>query len=471
MRSVCPKLFPIFLPLFLVSTPAIRAQDCCAETYRIVYKTIEEYVPVTVRRPVSRVVETEEEVTVMKPVEETSKRTRTKIVRRRVPETSTRVERQTVMRPEYESSERLETREVTEWETEERVERERYTVSRPVYETDYREQRYRVRRPVTETTYQDQNYVAYEPVTTYRTSYVDQGGYVDSLNYQSGGYRNRLTFLRGGYAPDPVSGVTRYYRGGLSWVPYERPGSYQVNRQYVPNITPVQVPQTEMVGRTYTQRIPVQSTRYVDDIVSEQVPVERVRYEQEERVRERPYTVTRPITRTVTERVPVERVRYRPHVIEREVPVTTYKIVEEEIEEPYTVRTLKYVPEKQTRKVQKVVADIEEKQMYRKVIRTVAMRVPLDASYDYPSETVIDGPIYSRPADKEYIEVVPGSGAEAEKAPTLEKSSIEKREQRKRPLEPAPNDKEKADKKIDLNGPENAGGNDKQARRFTPPRR
>ena len=77
---------------------------------------------------------------------------------------------------------------------------------------------------------------------------------------------------------NPATGAMVFTRGGMQCVPTAPPASYQLQRQYVPNIVAVQVPQTTYVQRVITRQEPVQVTRYVDEVVTEKVPV-RVRKE------------------------------------------------------------------------------------------------------------------------------------------------------------------------------------------------
>jgi hypothetical protein len=208
----------------MVSTE-VRAQGIYP-AYRIVYKTVYDQEQVTAHRLVYETALEERQVTTMKPEWVSEPRRRTVRVARPVVETSTR--------------------------------NEVYRVMRPVTETETRYQQHVVRRPVTETVMQDRNYLTYDPVVTYRTEYVDQGGFVDQSVYTPGAVRNRLQWLPGAYFVDPRTGTQVYHRGGLHWVPQQAPGTYSVARQYVPNVVAQQVPQTTYVQKLVCQQTPVQ---------------------------------------------------------------------------------------------------------------------------------------------------------------------------------------------------------------------
>ena len=101
-----------------------------------------------------------------------------------------------------------------------------------------------------------------------------------------------------------------------------------------------------MVNRVVTRKVPVQTVRYVDEQVVQQVPVQTVRMIPEEQV--------------------------------RQVPVQVCKFITEERVEPVSIQVMKYVTEQRTTQVPRVV---EKKVPYTYTVRsprTVVMRVPLD---------------------------------------------------------------------------------------------
>ena len=151
------------------------------------------------------------------------------------------------------------------------------TTYKTVWETEYREQRRVVRRPVTETVMKDENYTIYQPVTTYRTEYVDQGGYVDRVVCTPAEDCRGWLPWRGSRAANPeIASEVGHRLGSQYWRPIPTPGTCQVQRQYVPNVVPRHVPTTNYVPKVVTRQRPVQVTRYVEEVVTQKVPV-RVR--------------------------------------------------------------------------------------------------------------------------------------------------------------------------------------------------
>ena len=116
------------------------------------------------------------------------------------------------------------------------------------------------------------------------------------------------------------------------------------------------------VNRVVTRKVPVQTVRYVDEQVVQQVPVQTVRMIPEEQVRQ----------------VPVQTVRKVIERVENKVPVQVCKFVTEERVEPVSIQVMKYVTQQQTAQVPRVV---EKKVPYTYTMRsprTVVVRVPLD---------------------------------------------------------------------------------------------
>jgi hypothetical protein len=372
----------------MLFTPTF-AQDCCQPAYQSVGKTVYEYEPVTTYRLEYETVFEEKEITVQRPVWETEVRERRYTVAKPVLETSEREERYTVMRPVWETSDRDCSYDRVRYVTETEMREQRYVVSRPVWEETFREQRRVVRRPVAETAMQDYSYTRYEPVTTMRTDYVDQGGYVSNWVYQPGNVRNRLQSLPGGYVVDPLTGRAYWRRGGFHWVPTQGPGSYTLQQQYKPNVVAVQRPQTTYTPRTVVEKRPVQVTRYVDEVLTEKIPVRVCRMERTEEVRQVPVTVQKPVVERVNYKIPVRTCRWVQQEMVRKIPVTTQRIVHEERVDQVPVRVCKMVTE--VRKVQepRTVAAWKPYQTMRCVPRTVVMRVPVDPcqSYALPGTT------------------------------------------------------------------------------------
>ncbi len=280
----------------------------------MVYKTIYEQEPVKAYRLEYETVMQEQDLVVSRPQWVTE----------------TRERRFTVAKPVFETA----TRE------------DRYKVMRPVMETETRYQQQIVRKPVTETAMQNQNYIACEPVTTMRTEYVDRGSYVDQTVFHPGVARNQLRWLPGACAVDPATGTSFYQRGGLQWVQSQTPGTYSVQRQYVPNVVAQQVPQTSYVQKVVTQQVPIQVTRYVDEVVQQPVAVQVCKWVEQEMVR--------PVT------------------------VTTQRIEYEERVEPIQVQTCRWVTETQKVQVPRQVAKWVEYTSTRLVARKVAVNAAAD---------------------------------------------------------------------------------------------
>ena len=277
--------------------------------YRIHYKTVLE--ERKVYRPSYETVYEQQTITSQKPVWETE----------------TRVRRYTVAKPVNETSTHI----------------KRYTVRKPVWDMETRTQQRVVRRPVTEQVMQNRSHIVYDPVTTMRTQYVDHGSYVDNYVLTPGVSRNRLQWLQGGYVQDPATGTMVYRRGGLHWVPTAPPATYQVQRQYVPNIVAQEVPQTTYQQRVVNEQVPVNVTRYVDEVVEEPYQVQVCKYVDE--------------------------------VVEEPVQVTTQRVEYETKEEPVQVRVCKWVADTKTVQVPRTVMKwVQETQV---VPRTVAERVPI----------------------------------------------------------------------------------------------
>jgi hypothetical protein len=204
---------------------------------------------------------------VARPVEETVERV---IVRRPITETVEREERVTVLRPVVETTQQQQRVIVRKPVVENAEREERVMVRRPVYETFEREERFVVLKPVTEKGERDEQYVVQEPVCTCR--YVDSG------------------------------------TGALT-----------------------EVPETSLVNRVVTRRVPVESVRYVEEQQVRKVPVQTVRYVEQEEVRKVPVQTVRYVEEEQVRSVPVQTVRYVEQQEVRKVPTIVYRVVEEEV--------------------------------------------------------------------------------------------------------------------------------------------
>lgn len=409
--------------LAAVASPVV-AQECCGaptavQAYRLEYQQAYEERQVTAYRLEYETVYEPRQVTSYKPVWETQIRERRYSVARPVYETSEREERYTVQRPVYETQLRDESYDVVRnvYETAERE--ERYTVQKPVWETSVREERYTVRRPVYETSEREEAYTVMEPVTTYRPVQVDQGQYVTQYALQPGAVRNRLAWQPRGYQIDPRTGVATYSSGGLWWTPMQAPAALVPQTVYQPNIVTQQVAETSLVPRTEVRKVPVQTVRYVDEEVVRQIPTQVCRMITEEQVRKVPVTVCKQVVERVEKQVPVQVCRMVTEEVVKKVPVTTMKTVYEERVEQDSVRVCRYEAVAETVQVAKVVEKRVPVTYAYRVPHYIVNRVPLDAC---------GNPITSAPSTSGsllYRETTPSAAKSSDAAtdkPTLDKS-------------------------------------------------
>ena len=292
-----------------------------------------------------------------------------------VTETSTREERYTTYRPVTETFEETRVLQSNSHGHRDRECEEKHLVARQVIEEQCRTEQHVVRRPVEETVMQQQNYVVNEPVTVMQTSYVDQGSYVDNVFQTPGSTRYRLAWVPGGFQTEPV---TAWRHAGFGRVPVTTPGQTVVNRQYVPNIVPVQVPQTSMVQKVVTQCVPVTVQKYVDEVVTQQVPVQVQRTEYVEETKPVTVQVQKPVTEQVAYKVQNVRTRYEAVEVVKPITCTVQRMTYEDVEQPYEVRTMKMVSEVQTVRKPVVVRKLVPYSYIRSTPHTVAMMVPVD---------------------------------------------------------------------------------------------
>jgi hypothetical protein len=376
----------------IVFSPAatLRAQECgCQPAYRVVNKVVYDEVPVTQYRVEYETQIEEREVTSTKPVYETEQRVRKYRVARPVVETATREERYFTLKPVYETEYREEAYDKTTWVQETEMRQQKYLVNRPVTETQVQERQRTVRRAVNETVMQQQCVTAMEPVTTYRTQLVDQGGFVDSTTLVAGTTRNRLSWVPRGVATDNLSGQVFSHHAGFHWVPQSTPSQLVTQRVYVPNVVAQQIPQTALMPRQVMQEVPVNVTRYQDEVVTEQVPVTVQRMEQTEEVREYPVVVSKPMTERIVNKIPVQKVRYEREEHVRQIPVQTQRIEYEDVEEPYEVKVCRMETEIKTIEVPVTVRKVVPYTAYRRTPRIVSMRIP----YDAPDTIIEEAPV------------------------------------------------------------------------------
>jgi hypothetical protein len=103
------------------------------------------------------------------------------------------------------------------------------------------------------------------------------------------------------------------------------------------------------------------------------VPVQTMRMEAQQEVREVPVTVQRPVVK----QVPVQVLRWEPQQVTRKVPVTHQRIEYEDRVESIPVQVLKTVAEPATVEVRKVVPKWVAYTSTRRVAKQVWLRVPI----------------------------------------------------------------------------------------------
>ncbi len=379
-------VIPQSLALQTAALPLARAECGCGaapvaaptQTYRLDYQTVYDDRQVTAERVTYETVYDTRTYTVQKPVWETQTQERRYTVQRPVWETQTRDERYTVMKPVYETVVEDRSYDVTRDVVETATRDEQYTVMWPVTETVMQQQVQTVRKPVYETSEREQAYTVQEPVTQMRTAYSVGSQAVDTVTPMVTPGSTGLGWVPGGWAIDPYSGLAVWQRGGYVWT--MTPGTVvnQVNRVYQPTYTPVQVAETTMVNRVVTQKVPVQTVRYVDEQVVSQVPVQTTRMVAETAVRQVPVQTVRKVVERVENKVPVTVCKMVPEEQVRQVAFQVCRYVTEEKVEPVQVQVMKYVTEQRTMQVPRVV---EKKTPYTYTVRSprvVVTKVPLD---------------------------------------------------------------------------------------------
>lgn len=368
------------IPAWALSPASLIAQDCsCGPAYRVVNKVIYDQEPLTCYRVEYDTVLEDRQVTTSRPVFETEMRVRRFRVAKPVIETATREEKFFVLKPVYETEYREEVVNKTTWVQETEMRQQKIIVNRPVVETQMQQRQHTVRRAVNETVMQQQCVTAMEPVTTYRTQLVDQGAFVDSTSFVPGRTTNRIAWVPRGVATDNATGQVFRHHAGFHCVPTTTPGALVTQRIYVPNVVAQQIPQTTMMPRQVMQEVPVNVTRYQDEVVTEQVPVQVQRIEQVEEVREYPVTVNKPMTEQITNRIPIQKVRYEKEEHVRHIPIQTQRIEYEEREEEYPVQVCRMETEVKTVQVPVTVRKVVPYTTYRVTPRIVSMRVAVDA--------------------------------------------------------------------------------------------
>jgi hypothetical protein len=133
-------------------------------------------------------------------------------------------------------------------------------------------------------------------------------------------------------------------------------------------------------------------TRYQDEVVNQQIPYQVCRVEQVEETRDVNVTVQKPVVERITYQVPIRKVRWEEEEQVRQVPYEVRRVEYEEHVEETPVRVCRYVTETSAVQVPRTVGKWVAYQTMRQVPRTVTMRVPLNGSYD---GIIYQGPVTS----------------------------------------------------------------------------
>ena len=358
------------------SSTVSSVANVCGQEYRLVYKTVCEPRQMTAYKIEYETAYEERPVTTYKPVWETQMREERYTVAKPVTETSEREEVYTVQKPVWETQMRDNSYTRIRYVQETAEREERYTVNRPITETAEREETYTVLKPVYETSCRTETYTVMRPQTVCQTQMVDQGGFVEQTVMKPASPANRLRWMSGTTAVDPATGQAVYQRPGLYWVQIPR-GTYEVQRAWQPNMVPQQVQQTCMVPQVESRQVPVQTVRYQQEQVVRKVPVTTCRTVQEEVVKKVPYTVMRPVEERVEQQVPVQVCRMVSEQQVRKIPVTTCRMVYEERVVQKPIQVCKMVATQETLRVR----------------HCVEKRIPVTYTYSVPHVVCYREPI------------------------------------------------------------------------------
>ncbi len=432
---------------------ALPAAAQCGCGDRIVYRLVYDEEEVTRYRVEYKTEYQEREYTVKRPVWTTETKTRKVRVAKPITETNDKVVRHTVLKPVWNTRWEERTVEKTEYVEETSSRTQRRTVMKPVDRVEERTERIRRMRPIRETVMEPYQVTRLEPHTTYRTDYVDQGGYVDRNIVHPDTYRNRLGWAGGGYGVDGRTGQSVYYRPGFHWIPQRIPGRVETRREYVPNVVGVERPVTTLRPETYQAERAVEVTRMEPYEEVRKYPVTVREWKEEIEETEVPTTVRKPIIRRITYRIPIRTKTWKKEVVERTVPVTTRKYVYEERDEPYEVRVCTMKEEVRRESVPVTVRKLVPYKVIRRVPRRVAVREWADSP---SSSRVVVERASTDPADIPGAEIVSEEvvGASTKLGSTNQAGKSGEKADEK----PTLTDEER--QKLELKKPENAeGGN------------
>jgi len=252
-----------------------------------------------------------------------------------VPKTVMQEVRQVVCKPVYEQSVREESRVVCKPVWEEYTVPQKYYVCKPVYSTEERTVCDTTWTTTQETVYRDCVRTVRKPVCEMKTVTRVVKEYRTEQYCVPG--RKRLKFIReeGTCKVDPCTGETCTTRGRcrLAWC--EGPPQTKCRKVCCPRTVCEQVPCTRYVNECVTEKVPV--------VVCKRVPVQTTR--------KVPVTTCKMVTEEVTKVVTCRRCKMVQETVVNKVPVTTCKWVKEEVVKQVPVTTCERVPYCVTEKV------------------------------------------------------------------------------------------------------------------------
>jgi hypothetical protein len=181
--------------------------------------------------------------------------------------------------------------------------------------------------------------------------------------------------------------VAVYQRPGLYWDQTPR-GTYEVQNVWQPNVVPQQVQTTNYVPQIESRQVPITTLRYQPETVVRKVPIQTCRIEQQLVVKKVPVTVMKPIEERVEVKEPVQVCRWISETQVRKIPVTTTKMTYEERVEQQPYKVLKQMAVEETVRVPRVVEKRTPVTYTYKVPHVTCYRVPLDACGNPIVETV-----------------------------------------------------------------------------------
>lgn len=169
--------------------------------------------------------------------------------------------------------------------------------------TEYQQVKERVRRPVSEVAYVDEPVTTYRPVVETRTVDVPTTTYQDVVEYQTvskqSGHWVTNYQCRNKMSPceyDPRNNFFGFMNRTGQTVRNAFTPSMVANREWVPQTCVSQVPVTRKVAQQCVQKQTYQVTKYVPEMSTRKVAINKVRWEEHEVVALKPVTVMKTVS-------------------------------------------------------------------------------------------------------------------------------------------------------------------------------